>query len=359
MPGSPFFKGSGKDPAYLPQVIEKLEAHSKKENLDLSSTDLRQLALKLTNTELMEEYFSEHTFDLRDIGDGILSVNTSEENSAASVNGATNGEKTSSEAAPAATSIGATRQDRSKQIASFPVKLYLTALPQDSAVLNNTVASALEEKFGPMKASLQIGQTMIEWTPDHLVIPHFDIPTDPVIKTNITEQLGILAELRKKAKEKRTSVMGEIDLFNKPKESIRSLIRDIIQVIVTYNRYHSYDVYIRNSQHFVQNVLVVLKIEDLSIQSEDLSKYITQLKDGNPTQTKFRNHAELDSYVQQRINDLRTAEMEYLLTEYYRLHLASRTRADGMQEWKCEEKGCQRYVLEEHIAGKELLVKSL
>ena len=366
-----------KDATHLPQVIEKVRDHP--EFHGLPKAEIKKLAKKLSDTELMKEYFSEylqentHTPQVKsspcpegtDIG---LQA------TASAVMGTTGGGGASinpdiTESSASICSMDATHSDnfsRIQRIAAFPVKLFLTALPPDiTTTQDNTFASTLETKYGPMHASLQIGQMMLEWGPHHLVVPHRNIPTEPVIKTDITRSLKVAAELRERAKDyrssrsRRGSITGEVDLLFEIRKSIQSVIESVIQVMVSWNRFKYFHTYATNSQHFVDNIIAVLGIEEMPLPSNNLSDYIGRLKNDTTTQTSFRSHAKLDSYTRERIGELRTNEMEYLLTEYYRFHVASRVGAVREGEWECQAVDCQMQALERAIDRKELLITSL
>lgn len=402
----PSFKSTEKDSTYLEEVIKKVRDHPDFQNL--SSAEAKQQAKKLTSTELMKEYFSEY-FTLAQ--DRVLQVSQGPENSVVQENPQDDDLQVTTAAATdsvahAPEDLHVTTQDITteqttviteaveqleaasnadqpvasggatnstspfshvQKVAAFPVKLYLTPLPPDANMTaGNNHASTLETAYGPMQASLQIGYTMVEWSSHHLVVPHFNIPSEAVIKTDITRSLKIASELREKAKEykkfHRGTVTGEIDLMFEISKSVSSAIETVIQVIVSWNRYKYFHAYGSNSQHFVQNVIAVLGIEELPISSQNLSAYIGKLKDEfqGETHRSFHSHAKLDAYVKQNIGNLRTSEMEYLLTEYYRFHVASRVgavRTEG--EWRCTEEECQAQRLEREIDGKELLITSL
>lgn len=358
------------DKACVEDVLKKLKSHPEYKN----KSKLKELATTLCDTESLRTYFS----DFLDItGNCVLalnpalSVNDGNESEASDTDGAealTINRVNGGNSAAATVELASIPQHIKAVASSFPVKLFLTPLPCDATVTNgNSVASMLEVKFGPMHASLQIGSVMIEWTTSDLVIPHQNIPTEPLIKTDMTRHIGIAPELQQKAREykgqERRSITGEIDLLYKMSESINSVISSVVQVIATYNRFYYYHPYSRNSQHFVQTVMAKMGIEELPVFSTSLDAYINELKTGTTTQTNFESHAKLDYYVKQRINELETREMEYLLTEYYRIHLASRTESvltDSLQEqWRCQEAECQMPLLEERISGRELLITSI
>ena len=387
------FKSTDKDSSYLEEVIKKVRDHPDFKNL--SSAEVKRQAKKLSSTELMKEYFSEYFTQVQDsvlqvakvpetgdlevpTPDGVLGVNTA----AADLQHITTQEITTEQTTAVEQSGSGSNADQLaasgeatnaspfshvQKVAAFPVKVYLTPLPPDANMTTeNSHASTLETAYGPMQASLQIGSAMIEWTPHHLVVPHFNIPSEAVIKTDITRSLKIASELREKAREYRKShrgtVTGEIDLMFEISKSISSVIETVIQVIASWNRYKYFHAYGSNSQHFVQNVIAVLGIEELPISNRNLSDYIGKLKGEfqGDTHKSFSSHAKLDTYVKQMIGKLRTSEMEYLLTEYYQFHVASRVgamRTEG--EWRCMEEDCQAQRLEREIDGKELLITSL
>ena len=345
------FDRSEKDPCYMGQVVTKLKEHPNYAKLPL--TQIKQESRKLTDTQQMKEYFSKYLLDVQ-MSD--LQVR-GEDTPGASINEAS-----------ADHSPGASVVVSPASLASLPVKLHLTALPCDRQI-ENEYASMLEERYGPMHAALQIGDTIIEWSSHSVVVPHGNVPQEPLIKADITQSLKIASELREKAKEYRASrtrnITGEIDLMFEISKSVYSMIEAVIQVIVTWNRYKHFHPFSVNSQHFIQNIFAVLGIEELPFLNASFSDYINNLKEDFRRATNnssFTCHADLDNYVQQRLGEMGTGEMEYLLTEYYRFHLVGRTAAVHMPEggeWICKESNCLMNRLESAIAGKELLIASL
>lgn len=395
-------KNVDKDSTYLEEAIRKVRGHP--DFKDLPSAEIKQQAKKLTSTESMKEYFSEYlTLAQRNVLQVTAASGDPQITTASSQNGdlqvaTASGPDSSVKVTTTPTKesvLQASTQDKVQQaeeasvntdpsdsdcpeapkldpyshvrnVATFPVKLFLTSLPPDDMIADNGYASLLETTYGPMHASLQVGHTMIEWSPYHLVVPHFNVPSEAVIKTDITRSLKVASELRTKAREYRKSrrgtITGEVDLLYEISKSISSVIEAVIQVVVSWNRYKYFHTYGTNSQHFVQNIMAVLGIEELPLASQNLSAYIGRLKGEfrSKTHVSFRSHAELDSYVGGRVGKLSTSEMEYLLTEYYRFHVASRAGAvHATTEWRCEEEECQMQRLEREIDGKELLITSL
>jgi hypothetical protein len=403
-----------KDASYLEDVIKKVRRHPGFKKLS-SAADVKLEAKRLTSMEtIMKKYFSEYfTIAQDDIlqttkeqngalqdttavhapdGDTIrpdtdgVQVST---NQAASVT--ENSEGSINTTAPEdlqVTSISgsvlqvttrpnaddflqvSTRQltsvmEQSGAETNFTVKLYLTSLPADPT--DDRAWTALENLYEPLHASLQIGHTMIEWTPHSLVVPHPNIPSESVIKSDITKTLNISSEIREKVKAYRRSnkngtVTGEVDLMFEVTKSISFVIHEVVEVVVSWNRYKHFDAYGSNSQQFVQNVIKKLGIEELQLPNHNLNAYIGRLKGEfkSMAHRSFISHAELDNYTKQRIGDLSTSEMEYLLTEYYRFHIASRAEAVHKEgQWKCMEKDCQVQILQREVDGKELLITSL
>ena len=203
---------------------------------------------------------------------------------------------------------------------------------------------------------------MLEWGPHHLVVPHTNIPTELVIKTDITRLLNVAAELQARVKDCKSSrscrgsITGKVDLLFEIGKSVQSMIESVIQVMVSWNRYRYFHTFYTNGQLFVQNILTVLGIDGIPLPSTNLCDYIGRLRNDTTTQTSFRSHANLDSYTRERIGELRTNEMEYLLTEYYRFHMASRVEAVHEGDWKCKEVDCQMKCLECTIDKKDLLI---
>lgn len=358
--------------SYLNQVGQKLKEHPDYKRI--SAAEVKRLAKKLTNTDSVKEYFSEILQvqiaeycvvkasgadfpEGMELADGLTDTLDTGEQSAVSINAASQG-------ACALIPVMSSLSCRVKDLAAFPVKLYLTSLPDDPMIGENTYASMLESRFGPMVASMQIGNVMLEWTRHNLVIPHYNVPPGPKIETDITEIAS--QQLQQKARECRDSqttgrVIGQVDLMLEVSKSVYAMIKSIIMVIATWNRFHYYHVYSRNSQHFAQHIMKLLGIEEHPLHKLEVNTYRDRLRSDvqSTTQTVFSNHAHLDSYVQQNIHELKTCDMEYLLTEYYRYHLVAREGCVGADSWTCREADCQMQSLELGINRDELLITSI
>ena len=387
--GSPGSWRRETNPSYLAQVEGKLKDHPTYR--ESSRAEIQKLAKKLTDPEEMEEYFREMPqLQIADYGvvklsdvsvsikqdddpggeleltDTVEQPDTNEQPAAAAVAAAATSINTSQAAAAPITShvdLLSSLSCRVKDLTSFPVRLYLFPLPQDNMVGRNSYASMLEKKFGPMLASLQIGNTMLEWTPHHLVIPHYKIPEQPALITNFTEMASQLQDQAKQRRARSGSVVGQVDLMLEVSKSVYDVIKTIIKVIVTWNRFNYYNISSRNSQDFAQHVMKMLGITDIPLSGLALNALQEKLRNDvqSTTRTVFGNHAFLDDYVRQRIHELRTREMEYLLTEYYRFHLQAREGHAGAESWTCEEPNCRMQSLEQNINGEEneLLLTSL
>lgn len=360
---------------YHKQTMERLRKHP--DYKKTSTSELKKLAKKLVDGKEMEEYFSDiihmqmveyhvvkpedATIKLADIevtAADSTDHDTSVKQPAISINqGAC--------APPPPLSSLDMLSCRVKDLSTktFPVKLYLTAPINDpTEVEGNFFASMLESQFGPRAASLQVGGTILEWTPYNLVIPHHNIPTEAAFSTEITQ---VASKLKEKVRERRgyqESVTGEVDLMLEVSKSVYDMVKTIIKVVVSWNRFYCYEVYGRNSLDFVQNVLTALGIEE-PLQNPHLNDYRERLRaDTNRAgrTTHFQDHASLDSYVQEKLDGLRTSDMEFLLTEYYRFHrMAKESRSAQAESWTCDKVNCQMRSLEQKIRKEEMLITSM
>lgn len=308
---------SSSDHAYVPGAVQKLEKLPHYSSC--GQRDKRQLAEKLTSTEGMTTYFREYLHERN----SFVLVHTPTPSSAESP--ASPSQEVNLEESIILDDENG--EDLVARLSCFSLKLYLTVLPDRNAI----------------QASLQVGDTLIEWTPDDLVIPHKNIPPESLIQIDLSLCLKTTLEMRERQtsiRQGRTEVDDRILRLCKARQS---LIDHIVQVIVTYNRYYYYKSCKHNSQLFIQNIMKAVSINSLPTLSTALSDYMENLKEGRVELPTLGNHSELDSYVTENINDLDIGKIEYLAIKYYQLHLETRAKAAdaGSITWMCPEEHCQ------------------
>ena len=69
-------------------------------------------------------------------------------------------------------------------VCHFPLKLNLTPLKRGRNIVN-TFASLLEMRFGPLHASLQVGNVILEWNDSSIVAPYPCAYEDQVVQLDM------------------------------------------------------------------------------------------------------------------------------------------------------------------------------
>ena len=246
------------------------------------------------------------------------------------------------------------------------VQLHLTQLKR-AVPFAGILSNALKFEYGPLHASIQVDDLILEWNDSNLVIPRWAeseyLRDDAAqFKANIAgggawhrraERLMSLA-IRTQDVEKKVEML--ISAAAEKAEVIDALVR----VVTHYNSQEYFHVFKCNCQHFVHDVMAALKITDKPQFSGMLGEYFEALK-RNKTPTlrgRFSSHQDLDSYVQEHFAGMSQHDCEYLLCVYNRYHLESmRTTypADQLETWACPVHSCQMEQLDQHISKKELL----
>ena len=249
------------------------------------------------------------------------------------------------------------------QTCHLPVKLILSKLRRGRPPLANTWSSLFKFEYGPLHAALQVGEVLIEWGRESLVIPKFEpsLP-DRQIQFHVHDQgefretarqfvreMSIVHRNARHNHEKRVDV-----LYRSVAEKAR-LIENLIEVIVKYNREYKYELLNRNCQHFVRDAMAALGIKENLQFSGKLAEYYELLKDGKTRMPEFKTHDSLDMYVAENFEQLSQHDMEFLLCQYFQHHYAEMSKADNVDDWKCTLADCQSDRLEDRIKHNSLL----
>ena len=250
---------------------------------------------------------------------------------------------------------------RFSNVCHFPLMLILTPFKRGRKKAN-LFASVLEMRFGPLHASLQVGNVILEWNDTSLVAPYLCAFEDEMVRLDMqrhSKWINYTAEhhlTMKKAAE-------ELD-FSKQIELVymiaseKNLIDALIDVIVKYNKHYYYNVIDRNCQHFVLDALHALQVEVPTTLTGKLGQYYKALLKGKTQSvpSEFKTHSDLDKYVMLEVSkgtitDMPQHDLEFILTVYFRFHVESRSKLTGkaLDEWQCKESHCRIAEIEEHI----------
>ncbi len=275
-------------------------------------------------------------------------------------------------------------ESRLNHVARLPVYLYLIEL-QDSGKraaavraavgtsLGATLATMLDVEFGAHHAALVIGDVVIEWDESSLVAPT-QRELLPVFRANMQRHHSHWLSCVKEAHTKmfatvtaETVSYGEqIDSMVDLNEMKKALIDRLIDVIITYNKYHYYHPFLRNCQHFVLDALKALGITEPPTFTGRMEEYYKALcKSRRPGLPKeFTTHEDLDSYIKKNHQSLQLDDLEYFLCRYYRFHRSEAATKEASTEEverraealtkegdraQCSRPTCQMRALDERI----------
>lgn len=247
------------------------------------------------------------------------------------------------------------------QACHLPVKLILSQLRRGRPPLANTWSSLFKFKYGPLHSALQVGEVLIEWGRESLVIPKYE-PILPSRQLQFyvhgqgewRETVGQFVQEMSLADRRRTTEEKVDVLYRSVTEKTR-LIENLIDVIVKYNREKKYDLFKCNCQHFVGEAMAALGIKETPQFSGKLSEYYELLKQGKTKMPEFQDHESVDRYVVENFDQLTQHDMEFLLCQYFQHHSADMAQADDIDVWKCTLATCQSDKLEDRIKQNSLL----
>ena len=270
---------------------------------------------------------------------------------------------------------GAAQERLAEQLTSdrrtLEVKLLLYELGTDDGAMR-TAAKAFHRywrgfTYGPFHAALQIGDVILGWDNGNLVIPeivttdpdtqpgpyqrifaasvhdHSSQPASPVILDKMPLRAG--AEKAQEMFDKQIKKVGEI------RWEQRSLIDEIINVVIKYNTKCHYGMFSRNCQKFVSDILMVLGITDQAkIFKGKLEAHSEILRRRGDAQAKeFNSHQDLDVYVKAQLDlgDIDDEDDIYFCHCHYLLFHAWHQKSPDTPAWQCDPRTCQS----EHIGN--------
>lgn len=319
--------------------LKKVKAKLVKAFSDGESNQLRDLAEKLIDKEkTKQEYFS-HLLKQTEIARRAI------------------GEE--HDTFPEGFPNASTRRDgverMAEHIRTLEVKLILhelndTALVQTVARFAHKFVSNF--KFGPFHASVLIGDVLLEWRPNSLVIPRrikavHDKDNRAVLFANIhetsfdTQLPTIPLKFEGVDPETIASSFEKIKDITHEKEQ---LIDAMVEVVVRYNLKMKYGLFTNNCQHFVQDVLIVLGITDPEKAFREGIKQHAELVMARHTKeaiTEYNSHQELDQHIKERkVENMSPDDLEFAYCHYLLFH-AWGQKCPFEEAWACNPDECQ------------------
>lgn len=281
--------------SYYPQVAEKLRGHPSFK--DCNDQVLAELVNRTTKAEELISYFD-------------LTQDLDEEGPAAKLNA---------------------------EVDALEVQLVLKHL-SCKAEKPDDVESMLLQEYGPLQAYLLIGEMVLEWDCKSLVIPHGKPIRDPT-------SLSV--------------VKADIRVAELPSVRVDLLKTKVLDLVARYNRMYYYHVIRRNAHDFVCGVLEAMNHTEMPQQMHSKLKEYLDALEGNTSKSltkEFGSHDELDHYVGQQ-GHLNSIDIEYLIVQYFMLHMVDRMKQDDPWKWDCRIPNCRMKILEALIDHKKMLLQ--
>ena len=249
------------------------------------------------------------------------------------------------------------------RICHLPIKLCLSKVQRYTPPLAHTFSSLLRYEFGPLHASLQVGDVSIEWESENLVVPSYTSPKETLFVAHVHDQGEWFEESRQLVKEmcladRSGNRKRKIEILNDALQRKDRLLKKLANVIVDYNLNKKYNFYSCSGHHFVLDCLAVLGIKSPPKFSGQLNEHYQKLKRGKACIAKeIQTHKQLDMHVSKELSDvsLTLLDAEYLLCQYFQFHLAS-TEAVKDEVKRCSLPNCQRDTLEKWIKEHSVLL---
>ena len=305
----------GLQATHLEQVKDKLKKHP--EGIECSDDELEQLAFRLTEPKELFKYF---TFTREDTG-GAAAIEYAQE--------------------PLLGIQRASQQDR-QRLADLPVKLILSKINDHGSKFATPIVKLFEMEYGPLHASLQVGDQILEWNTTSLVVPHGKVIRDVVKEATINEHMAPHRQLHEEE---------EVDLVFKKSAQKALQLEKLVGVITNYNRYWYYDPLKRNCHRFVCEASAAMGYENPPQLNSRLDEYLNKLKTNKKRAIPnyFETHETLDTYVLEKRVELSPIDKEYLVCHYFQFHIVSKTESKDPGSWQCEFPNCQSETLERQL----------
>ena len=339
-------RSSSTSSAELFQVMAKVRKHP--EYKKQSENQIKEEAENLTTLEYFRDYFSE--FNEHHVEAVFSDINT---------------EAACGLDVHESTVAGTRAAVRLAETCNINVKLQLRKLDVWNQGAVAKFASLVAAEYGPTHAALLIGNSekgyvILEWDGTSLVIPqhyHSENSEDVVFEANVASPLSTVdKQLHDKVRVagQELDYERQIDLVFDAGAERSKMFDALFNVVIKYNKYYQYHMFSRNCQHFVQDAMKALKIQNPDSFTGRLKEYFEKLKKGVTT-VAFESHSDLDTHVKTRISEATQHELEFYTCMYLHFHAVSRSQSSKPDptKWKCEETTCQFDDLDVRIAEQE------
>ena len=242
----------------------------------------------------------------------------------------------------------------------LPVQLFLSKLSRELPKVAKHLTPLLRLEFGPLHAGLLVGDVIVEWDDNSLVVPTLGAPDVDVCTYvsdgDLVDFTGEAVGRMSLAHRQNLDVPEKLEIIYQSRAEKERLIDRLVEVIVQYNLKKQYSMFRCNCQDFVRDALKALGVHKVPGLGGNLKAYVETLQGGKPKQLKFETHSELDEYVNRNREDLDTHEKEYCILMYFEFHSKATVdfTPEELERWTCPERSCLCNEVEREIAHDSL-----
>lgn len=242
-----------------------------------------------------------------------------------------------------------------EQIGKLEVSLMLHELKD--ARLIQQLANFIDKyvssfRFGPFHASILIGDIILEWRPNSLIIPRkidkvHNKDNKAVLLANVHEKPfdGHLppVPLRYEGADQ-AAVSSSFERIKDITREKDMLIDELADVVARYNTKFHYGLFTNNCQHFVLDVLNVLGITNPEEAFRGKLKQHADLvmaRSQKEEIVEFNSHEDLDCHVKERnVEEMSHDDLQFVYCHYLLFH-AWTERFPYEDAWRCDPNECQ------------------
>ena len=191
--------------------------------------------------------------------------------------------------------------------------------------------------YGPVNATVQINNVLLQWNHSSLVIPQLVVEEDgeiagnkltpllPQVTNDGSEHTRLLStEARFGSTDQECYSFNKcIDVPFTGHADLHQLVAQVASVIVSYNMQFHYGILGCNSQHFVCSILRAMHTRNYSdLFPVELHKHrqLLRVRGYRMKFLQFNSHAELDDYVRRHIDSMSSEDIRFSYCSYLLLH---------------------------------------
>ena len=222
---------------------------------------------------------------------------------------------------------------------------------------------SMKKKSSHLTAALQVGHYYFEWNKTGLIMPKTveSLTTkQPVLRVGVPQEgvwSNFVSTLQPRIAEALlkldydTIIQLQYELACKKDE----LLYAIIDVCVRYNRNNSYRQKSCSNAHFIRDSQLALGIAQPCKFSRTLPDHLKKLSQAWKKlqwgKTKFENHGELDSFVEDTvaIKTMPQEGLEFMMSKYFAFHVSSWDKMVEDRTWACAGLKCMLQTVEDSL----------